>query len=232
MSRILLVEDEPNFGAVLRDYLQMNQYEVVLAKDGHAGLQAFREQGFSLCILDVMMPKMDGFTLAKEIRSVNSDIPIIFLTARSMKEDVHQGFQSGGDDYITKPFDSEELLLRVKAVLKRSQATSTAPPPVPESFEFGGFSFNHRLHTIEHTGRDESDRLSPKEADLLQLLLLHKNDLLSREKALQTLWGDDNYFNARSMDVFISKLRKRFRADPHIKIENVHGRGFRLVVEE
>jgi DNA-binding response OmpR family regulator len=233
MSHILLVEDEANFGAILRDYLQMNEYEVSLCADGMAGLQAFRQHDFDLCILDVMMPKMDGFSLAQEIRGLNTNIPIIFLTARSMREDIHKGFKVGADDYITKPFDSEELLLRVQAILKRSESSQagTASPPPQESFQFGSFTFNHRLHTITQAGQEESDRLSPKEADLLQLLLLHKNDLLPRETALQTLWGDDNYFNARSMDVFISKLRKRFRADPQIKIENVHGRGFRLVEE-
>ena len=232
MTRILLVEDEANFGAVLRDYLQMHDYEVSLYQDGLAGLGAFRAHPFDLCILDVMMPKMDGFTLAEEIRSINSDIPIIFLTARSMKEDVYQGFELGADDYITKPFDSEELLYRVKAVLKRSEGNSQAAsvPEIPDTFSFGEFEFNHRLHQINHLG--EIIKLSPKEADLLQLLLTRSNDLLPRDEALQKLWGDDNYFNARSMDVFISKLRKRFRPDERIKIENVHGRGFRMVVPE
>ncbi|MEM7372957.1 MAG: response regulator transcription factor [Bacteroidota bacterium] len=232
MTRILLVEDEANFGAVLRDYLQMHDYDVTLQEDGLAGLAAFRTQHFQLCILDVMMPKMDGFSLAKEIRQINSDIPIIFLTARSMKEDLYQGFEIGADDYITKPFDSEELLYRVKAVLKRGDPHPKSPQEqeIPDHFSFGEFEFNHRLHQIEHKG--EKIKLSPKEADLLQLLLTHSNDLLPRDKALQKLWGDDNYFNARSMDVFISKLRKRFRPDARIKIENVHGRGFRMVVPE
>jgi len=224
MHRILLVEDEANFGAVLRDYLLMNDYEVHLCQDGEEGLQAFQEGSYHLCILDVMMPRKDGFTLAKEIRQMNQEIPIIFLTARSMREDVIEGFRVGGDDYITKPFDSEELLFRVKAILKRVQ---TDRKPADE-FVFGDFHFNYRLHTLLHG--DDSHRLSPKEADLLRLLLHHRNDLLSREEALQTLWGEDNYFNARSMDVFISKLRKRFKPDPRVKIENVHGKGFRLVV--
>ena len=178
----------------------------------------------------VMMPKIDGFTLAGKIREINSDIPIIFLTARSMREDVHQGFEVGGDDYITKPFDSEELLYRVNAILKRTSRPET--PSAKEEhneFSFGDFKFNYKLHTI--TYQDEDIRLSPKEADLLRMLLLKQNDLLSREDALNALWGDDNYFNARSMDVFISKLRKRFKPDPSIRIENVHGRGFRMVVE-
>ncbi|MEZ4829190.1 MAG: response regulator transcription factor [Bacteroidia bacterium] len=230
MIPILLVEDEANFGAVLRDYLHMNGYDVTLCADGESGFQTFRTEPFRLCILDVMMPRMDGFTLARKIREINSDIPIIFLTARSMREDVHKGFEIGGDDYITKPFDSEELLFRVRAVLKRTEGTTT---PVKEeetdTFSFGQFQFNHRLHTITHNG--ETARLSPKEADLLRMLLLRKNDLLSRDEALNALWGDDNYFNARSMDVFISKLRKRFKDDPSLKIENVHGKGFRLIIE-
>ena len=231
MNRILLVEDEANFGAVLRDYLQINGYEVVLAKDGEEGWKAFNTHTFRLCILDVMMPKKDGFSLAKEIREVNSDIPIIFLTARSFKEDVHKGFEIGADDYISKPFDSEELLYRVKAILKRTEARETTPQTeIPDEFDFGSFHFNYKLNTISHNGNP--DRLSPKEADLLRQLLIHKNDLLPRDKVLRSLWGDDNYFNARSMDVFISKLRKRFKKDPKVKIENVHGKGFRMVVEE
>jgi two-component system OmpR family response regulator len=230
MAHILLVEDETNFGMVLRDYLLMNDFEVTLARDGDEGLKAFRTQPCDLCIFDVMMPKKDGFTLAKEVREINSDIPIIFLTARSMREDVLEGFKLGGDDYITKPFDSEELLYRIKAVLKRAESNKNNEAHLPHAFDFGEFSFDHRLHTLHHQG--EAHRLSPKEADLLRLLLLQKNDLLSREEALTTLWGDDNYFNARSMDVFISKLRKRFKPDPRIKIENVHGRGFRMIVPE
>ena len=229
MINILLVEDEANFGAVLRDYLQLNQYSVTLCENGEDGLQAFKTKPFRLCILDIMMPKMDGFTLAKKIREINSDIPIIFLTARSMKEDIHQGFEVGADDYITKPFDSEELLYRVKAVLKRSSVSKPEAEPLPDEFEFSGFHFNYRLHTISEGG--EASRLSPKEADLLRMLLLKKNDLLSREEALTQLWGDDNYFNARSMDVFISKLRKRFKDHSDIRIENVHGKGFRMVIE-
>ncbi|MEZ4847855.1 MAG: response regulator transcription factor [Bacteroidia bacterium] len=229
MINILLVEDEANFGAVLRDYLQLNNYQVTLCDNGADGLKVFKTQPFRLCILDIMMPKMDGFTLAKKIREINSDMPIIFLTARSMKEDIHQGFELGADDYITKPFDSEELLYRVKAVLKRTSSENNQDESIPDEFNFCGFHFNYRLHTISYKGEDS--RLSPKEADLLRLLLVRKNDLLSREEALTQLWGDDNYFNARSMDVFISKLRKRFKDVPEISIENVHGKGFRMVIE-
>ncbi|MEO0899342.1 MAG: response regulator transcription factor [Bacteroidota bacterium] len=228
MTRILLVEDEANFGAVLRDYLQMNQFDVTLCRDGEEGLAAFKKDPYRIIITDVMMPKMDGFTLAKEIRETNTEIPIIFLTARSMREDVIEGFSLGGDDYITKPFDSEELLLRIKAILKRTENPSEKKEEIPDEFEFGKFHFNYRLHILREG--EETHKLSPKEADLLRLLLVHKNDLLPREKALQALWGDDNYFNARSMDVFISKLRRRLKSDAGIKIENVHSRGFRLVV--
>lgn len=228
MAHILLVEDEVNFGMVLRDYLMMKDFDVTLIRDGEKGLETFKAESFDLCILDVMMPKMDGFSLAKAIRELNDAVPIIFLTARSMKEDVLQGFKLGGDDYITKPFDSEELLYRVKAVLKRAENAKDSEEVLPHAFSFGAFEFDHRLHTLHYQG--EPQRLSPKEADLLRLLLLQKNELLTREEALNTLWGDDNYFNARSMDVFISKLRKRFKPEPEIKIENVHGRGFRLVV--
>ncbi|MEL6676580.1 MAG: response regulator transcription factor [Bacteroidota bacterium] len=232
MSQILLVEDEANFGAVLRDYLQMNDYEVTLARDGEAGWQAFQQGKFRLVILDVMMPKKDGFALAKQIRQVNEQVPLIFLTARSMREDILKGFETGADDYITKPFDSEELLYRVKAILKRSgqQDEADEAEQIPDEFEFGDFQFNYRLNTIHHAG--EAARLSPKEADLLRLLLINKNDLLSRETALKALWGDDNYFNARSMDVFISKLRKRFKPDPRVRIDNIHGKGFRMVIAE
>lgn len=230
MTRILLVEDEPNFGTVLRDYLQINEFDVTLCRDGEAGLAAFKEAAYHLCILDVMMPKMDGFTLAQEIRKLDEAVPFIFLTARGMQEDKIKGFKLGADDYVTKPFDSEELLLRVKAVLKRNQRADQQAEDIPDTFDFGPFHFNYKLHQVAENG--EVSRLSPKEADLLRLLLIHKNDLLPRDKALKALWGDDNYFNARSMDVFISKLRKRFKSDPSIQIENVHSRGFRLIVPE
>lgn len=228
MARILLVEDEANFGAVLRDYLQMNGHEVELYDNGAKGYEAFQQGKYDLCILDIMMPQKDGFTLATEIRQINEQIPIIFLTARSLKEDVHKGFKLGADDYITKPFDSEELLFRIQAILKRSQA-SQVKDEEPDEYCIGDYRFNYRLHTIYYG--EESYKLSPKEASLLRLLCQKRNDLLPREEALQSLWGDDNYFNARSMDVFISKLRKRFKDADNIKIENVHGRGFRLVVE-
>ncbi|TAE50362.1 MAG: DNA-binding response regulator [Bacteroidetes bacterium] len=226
---ILLVEDEPNFGAVLRDYLQMNHFGVFLCKDGDEGSRAFLNHPFSLCILDVMLPRKDGFTLAKEIRQMDPDIPIIFLTARSQKQDIHEGFRSGADDYIAKPFDSEELLFRIRAVLKRSQSRGQQVQS-PESYAVGKFQFYPRRQELAF-GAD-IQRLSPREADLLRLLLSEKTELLPREVALKSLWGEDTYFTSRSMDVFISKLRKRLTADPAIRIENVHGRGFRLLVGE
>lgn len=227
--KILLVEDEKNFGYVLRDFLQMNDFEVTLCEDGVSGWDAFQEGAYDLCVLDIMMPRKDGFTLAEDIRKQDARIPIIFLTARGMKEDMIKGFRIGADDYITKPFDSEVLLLRIRAILKRTVQTHEAGEEKDE-FAFGSYRFNYRLHTV-YNGVD-SFKLSPKEASLLRMLLLRKNDLLSREEALNKLWGDDNYFNARSMDVFISKLRKRFKPDDKILIENVHGKGFRLVIED
>jgi two-component system OmpR family response regulator len=224
---ILLVEDEPNFGAVLRDYLNMNDYEVSWAKDGVEGWKMYRKTDYDLCILDIMMPKKDGFSLARDIRGRNPEQPIIFLTARSLRDDVLKGFQIGADDYITKPFDSEELLYRIKAILKRSQATEP-PEPEPESFQLHQYHFDHNLRKLK--GPEGEFRLSPKESDLLHLLCIKQNEVLSREEALLKLWGDDNYFNARSMDVFVSKLRKYFRPDPGIQIENIHSKGFRLVV--
>lgn len=236
---ILLVEDEANFGAVLRDFLQMNQYSVNLAKDGAEGWDFFTSGSYDLCILDVMMPKQDGFSLAKRIRKKNPGQPLMFLTARQMQEDKNQGLRIGADDYLTKPFDSEELLLRVGAILKRTENRSRKREFAAlrktrienrESIAFGSFTFTPKVHRLESPRGEE--KLSPKESELLELLVAHENDLLSREYALKKLWGEDNYFNARSMDVFISKLRKRFKADDLVKIDNVHGKGFRLVIGE
>ena len=228
MSHILLVEDEANFGAVLRDYLQMNGYEVSLAADGQAGWDRFQEGEFDLCILDVMMPKQDGFTLAKKIRERDGEQPLMFLTARQMQADKITGLRLGADDYLTKPFDSEELLLRVGAILKRTSGRQ--PREQREEIAFADFVFHPRFHRLETPEGEE--KLSPKESELLELLLSHCNDLLPRETALRQLWGDDSYFNARSMDVFISRLRKRLKVDDRVAIENVHGKGFRLLVPD
>jgi two-component system, OmpR family, response regulator len=225
-TKILLVEDDPNFGSVLKNYLELNEYEVKLASDGHSGYEQFISGKYDICILDVMMPRKDGFTLAKEIREKDEHVPIIFLTAKTMKEDMLSGFRVGADDYITKPFDSEVLLYKLKAILKRSADKSH--DPTQKEFNVGKYHFNfdHRLISING---GETQKLSPKEADLLRMLCLYKNELLPRQKALKEIWGDDNYFNARSMDVFITKLRKYLKDDPSLDIINIHGKGFRLI---
>ena len=230
-QRILLVEDDRNFGDVLRSYLEMHDYDVVLEIDGDAGLNAYKNEDFNLCIFDVMMPKKDGFTLAREIRTKDEDMPIIFLTAKTMKEDILQGFKIGADDYITKPFNSEELLLRIQAILKRSQQKSDTNEDLKE-FEIGQFHFNYPLRILTYKGDDTSvqEKLSPKEAHLLKMFCLKKNDVLSRSEALTKIWGEDNYFTARSMDVFVTKLRKYLKLDPNIEIVNIHGNGFQLLV--
>ncbi len=228
-KKILLVEDDPNFGTVLKDYLKLNDYDVTHAKDGLEGLISFKNDDFDICILDVMMPKKDGFTLAKDIRSVNKDIPIIFLTAKSMKEDVLRGYQVGADDYLNKPFDSEVLLYKLKAIIQRKEVDSSAEDNQFE-FEIGNFHLNSKLRQLSFNGGDPR-KLSPKENKLLKLLALYKNDLLPREMALTKIWRDDNYFTSRSMDVYIAKLRKYLKPDEKVEIINIHGEGFRLVVE-
>ena len=226
-NRILLVEDDPNFGTVLKDYLNLNDYKVTLAKDGLEGLIMFKNDDFDLCILDVMMPRKDGFSLAKDIRGTNSEVPIIFLTARTMKEDILKGYQSGGDDYLNKPFDSEVLLYKIKAILQRKETEENLEEDIFE-FKIGKFDFNSKLRHLSYEG-GESQKLSPKESKLLKLLATHKNDLMSRELALTKIWRDDNYFTSRSMDVYIAKLRKYLKPDPNVEILNIHGEGFRLL---
>lgn len=229
-NKILLVEDDQNFGDVLRSYLEMHDYEVTLATDGEAGLEAFKKGNFDICISDVMMPKKDGFTMAKEIRSINKDVPIIFLTAKTLKEDVLEGFKIGGDDYITKPFNSEELLFRVKAVMRRS----TKPEENLENqreFIIGDYHFDYALRILTYKPHGTSEKLSPKEAQLLRLFCFRINDVLQRSEALTKIWEDDNYFTARSMDVFITKIRKYLAKDPNIEIENIHGNGFRMYLK-
>lgn len=225
--KILLTEDDQNFGDVLKSYLEMHDYEVNLAIDGEEGLKFFNKNEYDLCILDVMMPKMDGFTLATRIRELNQTVPLIFLTAKTLKSDVIEGFKIGADDYITKPFNSEELLYRVQAILKRSQK---APDPRENQKEFdvGEYHFNYPLRILSHK-EGEKQKLSPKEAELLKLFCVNKNDVLLRSDALKKIWGEDNYFTARSMDVFITKLRKYLSKDENLEIVNIHGNGFRLV---
>lgn len=226
--KILLIEDDPNLGFILQENLELQGYLVERCADGEAGLQAFLKQAFDLCLLDVMLPKKDGFTLARELRKTSYDVPIIFLTAKSLKEDCIEGFKLGGDDYITKPFSMEELVLRIQAVLRRSKA-APFEKETASSFQIGSYIFNADQQTLQHG--EESQKLTAKEADLLRLLCLHMNEVLEREVALKLIWGEDNYFNARSMDVFISKLRKYLAADERIEIRNVHGKGFRLRVD-
>jgi len=228
-KRILLVEDDPNFGIILRDFLKMNDYDVILAKNGMEGFEKFKKFEFNLCILDVMMPYKDGFTLATEIKNISADIPIIFLTAKSMKEDVLKGYKLGADDYLKKPFDSDVLLFKIKAILKRNNLTKSIDSEETE-FSFSSFHFNSKLRHLRFN--DEPPvKLSPKENMLLKLLLVHINDLMPRELALTRIWHDDNYFTSRSMDVYIAKLRKQLQKDSKVSINNIHGEGFRLIVE-
>ena len=226
-KKILLVEDDPNFGTVLKDYLALNDYNVTHAKDGIEGLIMFKNNDFDLCILDVMMPRKDGFSLAQDIRSSNKEIPIIFLTANTLKEDVLRGYQVGADDYLNKPFDSEVLLFKIKAILQRKESDTSAENEQFE-FEIGSFFFNSKLRHLS-VGDNEPQKLSPKESKLLKRLALHKNDLMPRELALTKIWRDDNYFTSRSMDVYIAKLRKYLKIDESVEILNIHGEGFRLV---
>lgn len=230
MSRILLAEDDPNLGDILRDYLELKgKYEVVLCKDGEEALRTFNREEFDLCILDVMMPKKDGFTLGKEIRRINENVPIIFATAKGMMEDKTVAFGLGGDDYITKPFRVEELLLRINALLRRSvNRENTELEETPTTFDIGEYFFDYTSQIIKRNG--EQQKLSTKEAELLRMLCLKKNDVLTREEALLKIWHDDNYFNGRSMDVFLSKLRKYLKQDPRVEIVNVHGKGYKLLI--
>ncbi|WP_345949515.1 MULTISPECIES: response regulator transcription factor [unclassified Mucilaginibacter] len=229
MKRILLVEDDPNLGNLLQDYLQLKgKFDVVLSKDGEAGLREFTKSDFDLLILDVMMPKKDGFTLGKEIRKLNQQVPIIFATAKGMMEDKTQAFNLGGDDYITKPFRIEELLLRINALLKRTATGGTKEEEKPTQFKIGKYDFDFTAQVIQSDSGVQ--KLSTKEAALLRLLCLHKNEVLTREEALLNIWNDDNYFNGRSMDVFLSKIRKYLKDDSRVEIINVHGRGYKLLV--
>jgi DNA-binding response OmpR family regulator len=226
--KILLVEDDPNFGSILKSYLELADYEVLLKMDGKQGLSAFMTYPSDLCILDIMMPEMDGFTLAKEIRKLNSDIPLIFLTAKTLKEDILEGFRIGADDYLTKPFDSEVLLYKIAAILKR-HAKSTESEKQPLSYEVGAFHFDCRLRTLT-LGRS-SQTLSPKESELLKMFCNVKDGILTRHDALMQIWGKEDYFTTRSMDVFMTRLRQYLKADPSIEILNIHGNGFRMIVQ-
>lgn len=226
--RILLAEDDPNLGTLLQEFLEAKDFETVLCTDGDKAFKTFSKQQFDFVILDVMMPIKDGFTVAKEIRTLNKKIPIVFLTAKSMKEDTLKGFNLGADDYITKPFSMEELLVRVNAILRRTDQAQIQGDE-KRIFEIGDFVFDYDRQILKHDV-DET-KLTTKENELLYLLTLNKNGVLERNYALNAIWGDDNYFNGRSMDVYIAKLRKHLRPDSTIEIINIHGKGFKLLVD-
>ncbi len=225
--RLLLCEDDSNLGFLLCEYLQAKGFIVDLLPDGEQGYQAFQKEKYDLCILDVMMPKKDGFTLAADIRTMNSDVPIIFLTAKNMKEDILTGFKIGADDYLTKPFSMEELLFRIEAIIRRVKGKKTKEVT---SYTIGSFVFDTQKQIL--TLGETQDKLTTKECELLTLLCSHQNQILERNYALMKIWGENTYFNARSMDVYITKLRKHLTGDPSVQIMNIHGKGYKLVVPE
>lgn len=222
-ARILLVEDDFNLGFVIQDLLKIEGYTVHLSKDGKEGLMQFNKEAYDLCLLDVMMPKKDGFSLAEDIRKINASVPIIFITAKGMEEDRIRGLKIGADDYITKPFSNEEFLLRVEAVLRRSFGDVKT---VQDEYQIGSYTFNMSTYELLHP--EESRKLTKKEADLLKLLCQHQGQVLERELVANMVWGDDSYFVGRSMDVFITKLRKYLKRDEQVSITNIHGVGFKL----
>ena len=225
-NHIFLVEDDANFGSVLKSYLEMNDFTVTWVQDGAKAFDTFLQQSFDICILDIMLPNMDGFSIAKIIKQKESEIPVIFLTAKTLKDDIIEGFKTGADDYITKPFDSDILLYKIKAILKRNYSNSENE----SLFIIGKYVFDSTLRVLKF--ENKSIRLSPKEGDLLKMLCANKNKMLTRDKALKQIWGDDGYFTARSMDVYITRLRKYSQKDPSIEIENIHGSGFILNIKE
>ena len=223
--KILLCEDDENLGMLLREYLQAKGYEAVLCPDGEAGYREFQKTKFDICVLDVMMPKKDGFSLAQDIRQQNAELPIIFLTAKTLKEDILEGFKIGADDYITKPFSMEELVMRIEAILRRVKGKKTRENTI---YHIGRFTFDTQKQLLSIG--DKQTKLTTKENELLALLCAHANEILQRDYALKTIWIDDNYFNARSMDVYITKLRKHLKDDDQIEIINIHGKGYKLIV--
>ena len=225
--KILLCEDDENLGMLLREYLQAKGYEAVLCPDGEAGYREFQKTKFDICVLDVMMPKKDGFSLAQDIRQQNAELPIIFLTAKTLKEDILEGFKIGADDYITKPFSMEELVMRIEAILRRVKGKKTRENTI---YHIGRFTFDTQKQLLSIG--DKQTKLTTKENELLALLCAHANEILQRDYALKTIWIDDNYFNARSMDVYITKLRKHLKEDDQIEIINIHGRGYKLITPE
>lgn len=225
--KVLLAEDDKNLGTILKAYLEAKGFPTTLCGDGHEALEKFKREDFNFCVFDVMMPVMDGFTLATEVRKLDKKIPVLFLTAKAMHEDKLKGFELGADDYLTKPFSMEELLLRIKAILRRS-AEDTVRPTI---FTIGSFTFDYNRQLLSREGSEDS-KLTSKESELLRLLCENLNKVLDRSVALNKIWYDDSYFNARSMDVYITKLRKYFKDDPTIELMNVHGVGFKLLVNE
>lgn len=223
--RILLCEDDENLGMLLREYLQAKGYEATLCQDGEEGYREFAREKYDIAVLDVMMPKKDGFTLAKEIRLVNAEIPIIFLTARTLKDDILEGFKLGADDYITKPFSMEELTFRIEAILRRVSGKRNKEATF---YNIGRFQFDTQKQLL--TIGEKHTKLTTKENELLALLCSHANEVLQRDFALKTIWIDDNYFNARSMDVYITKLRKHLKDDDQVEIINIHGKGYKLIM--
>lgn len=224
---ILLCEDEESLGMLVREYLQAKGYDAELYLDGEAGYKAFVKGEYDMCLLDVMMPKMDGFTLARELRMINSEVPIMFLTAKNLKDDILEGFKLGADDYLTKPFSMDELVYRMEAILRRVKARNKQ---MAVRYQLGRFVFDTQRQLL--TIGDKSTKLTTKESELLTMLCTHMNDVLERDLALKTIWIDDNYFNARSMDVYITKLRKHLKEDPQIEIINIHGKGYKLIVPD
>ena len=226
--KILLVEDDPCFGSVLKSYLELSDYDVTLCVNGNEGLEVFRKDRYDLCLLDVMMPQMDGFTLGKKIREIAPGVPFVYITAKSLKEDMKLGYEIGADDYIIKPFDSELLILKIRAILSRCEGETEEAKP--RYIQIGQYLFNTELRTISKN--EEVIEFNPQKKKTLELLYKYRDHLLLRDKALTEIWGTNDYFTARSMDVYITKLRKYFKEDEKIKIDNIHGSGFRLIIEE
>ncbi len=224
--KVLLAEDDENLGSLLREYLVAKELKTDLFVNGELALEGFNKNNYDLCILDVMMPKMDGFTLAREIRKINKNVPFIFLTAKSLKEDVIEGFTAGADDYMTKPFSMEELLFRIHAILRRTNSNNNSE--TNETFVIGDYEFDSQKQILKYNNKDQ--KLTTKESELLKLLCNNMNNVLERNFALNTIWQEDSYFNARSMDVYITKLRKYLKDDPSIQILNIHGKGYKLIV--
>ena len=225
--KILLAEDDPNLGSILRTFLTSKGFDVSLAQNGKTAFEKFNREQFDFCVFDVMMPEMDGFTLAEQIRKLDKKVPILFLTAKSMKDDILQGFTMGADDYVTKPFEMSELLARINAILRRSDVNTEEEK---QDFEIGAFQYDPETRLLRANGDEK--KLTTKENQLLHLLVKNRNDILDRRIALEAIWGEDNYFNGRSMDVYIAKLRKHLKEDERIEILNIHGQGFKLLVHE